>query len=171
VLTRFFGSASQDLSLTRNRLTKWQDLAEGNLVLLSSLRFRTLETELDRPNDFQFVGLPRSSPSLHNLRPQPGEASDYASKMGDDSGIDYALVTVWRGTRPGRRIMAVGGTHTWGTEGAAEYITDGPSLRELLEKTGQNYPPGKTGLQVVVKVEVRDSQVASTSYVTHHWLQ
>jgi len=170
VLTRFFHSASQDLPLIRNRLTKWQDLSDGNLIFLASLRFRTLRQELSRPTDFEFVGMAGGATMIHNRRQLPGEAATYEPQMTDGAaGTDYALVTVWPGTFPGRRIMAIGGSHTWGTEGAVEYITDGPSLRELRDKIGKE--TGANGLQLLLKVDVRDSQVVSTSYVTHHWLR
>ncbi|MEP6534018.1 MAG: hypothetical protein ABJF23_01775 [Bryobacteraceae bacterium] len=172
VLTRYFHSASQDLPLIRNRLTKWQDLSDGNLIFLASLRFRTLGQELSRPTDFEFAGLAAGVTMIHNRRPLPGEAATYQPQMTDGTvGYDYALVTVWPGTFPGRRIMAIGGSHTWGTEGAVEYITDGPSLRELRDRIGKENGAGGKGLQLLLKVDVRDSQVVSTSYVTHHWLR
>jgi hypothetical protein len=67
----------------------------------------------------------------------------------------------------------MGGTYTWGTEGAAEYLTDGPGLSELKDKLGAGLPAGRAdhGLQIILKVVVKNNQVASTSYATHHWLQ
>lgn len=171
VLTRFFLGASQDLPLIRNRLTKWQDLAAGNLIFLASLRFRTLGQELDRPTDFRFEGLPDGATLIRNLKPQSGEALIYQPQMTNgNAGYDYALVTVSPGTLSGRRLMTIGGSHTWGTEGAVEYITDGPSLRELRERVGDG-GGNKAPLQILLKVEVKDSQVVSTGYVTHHWLK
>jgi len=107
---------------------------------------------------------------IHNLKPQPGEALTYQPQMTNGTaGFDYALVTVSPGTLSGRRMMTIGGSHTWGTEGAVEYITDGPSLRDLSEKIGNAYGR-KAHIQILLKVEVKDSQVVSTDYVTHHWL-
>jgi hypothetical protein len=172
LLTRFFQAASQDLPLIRNRLTKWQDLSDGNLIFLASLRFRTLGQELSRPTDFEFSGLAGGATMIHNRRRLPGEAATYQPQLRDGTfGTDYALVTVWPGTFSGRRIMAIGGSHTWGTEGAVEYITDKPSLRELQEKIGKRGLSGRNGLQILLKVDVKDSQVVSTGYVTHHWLR
>ncbi len=125
LLTRFFHNAGVDLPLIRNRPTKWQDLNAGNLIFLASLRFRTLGRELDRPSDFQFVGLADQLSLLRNLRPGAGESEVYQFAMKSrSSGRDYALVTVWPGTFAGRRVMAVGASSTWGTAAAAAYITD-----------------------------------------------
>ncbi len=173
LLTRFFTRAAIDLPLIRNNLTRWQDLSAGNLIFLASLRFRTLGRELDRPSDFQFVTAPGQPSLLKNLRPRPGEESVYhfsTTKLTRASGTDYALVTVWPSTFPGRRVMFIGGSSTWGTAAAAAYITDSLSLRELWDRIGQAAPAGKTGLQILLKVGIKDNQAASTTFVTSHWL-
>lgn len=168
MLTRFYGAAGQSLPLIRNRLVKWQDFATGNIIILSSLRFRTFLQEIEKPSEFEF-SISGASSALLNLRPSKGEPAAYVSK----AEIDYALVTVWPGTLPGRRIMAIGGSHTWGTEGAVEYITDHESLHQLrakLEDISIHGAPS-VSLQIVIQVHVRDSQVVSAEYVTHRWLR
>jgi hypothetical protein len=177
LLTRFFAGASQDLPLIRSRLAKWQDLATGNAIFLSSARFQTLDQEIPRPADFEFFDK-KVSMAILNRRPKPGEQAEYLPKVarspeGADDGTDYALISVWPGTMRGRRIISMGGTYTWGTEGAAEYLTDGPSLEELKGKLAVDGPAGDpdAGLQIVLKVRINNDQVASTTYVTHHWLK
>ena len=109
---------------------------------------------------------------IHNRKTKHGEVERYKTAMhngpdGLDEGTDYALVSVWPGTAPGRRIVTMGGTYTWGTEGAAEYLTDGPSLNELKKKLAAGMPSDSAshGLQIILKVEVKNNQVAETSYV------
>lgn len=177
LLTRFFASASQDLPLIRSRLAKWQDLATGNAIFLSSARFQTLDQEIQRPADFEFIDK-KFSMAILNKRPKAGEQAEYVPSVrrgadGADDGSDYALISVWPGTMRGRRIISLGGTYTWGTEGAAEYLTDGPSLEELREKLATGLPAegADAGLQIVLKVRINNDQVASTTYITHHWLK
>ena len=171
LLSRFFTQAGIDLPLIRNRQTRWQDLSAGNLIFVASLRFRTLGRELDRPNDFQFITEPGHPPVLKNLRPQPGEDPLYQFAMTSrSSGRDYALVTVWPSTFPGRRVMFIGGSTTWGTAAGVSYVTDPLSLRELRERIGPREPAGKTGLQVLLRVDIRDNEASSTTFVTSHWL-
>ena len=154
--------------MIRNRLTTWHDLSTSNVIFLSSVRFRTLGQELKRPSEFEFVPVTGSTSAVRNLRPQKGEESLYAPTMVEGgSGLDYALVTVWPGTARGKRIMMVGGSHTWGTEGAAVYITDPEALRDLRKKLKRS--DAAETLQILLKVEVKDAQVVSTDYVTHHW--
>lgn len=171
LLSRFFTQAGIALPLIRNRQTRWQDLSSGNLIFLASLRFRTLGRELDRPSDFEFVTAPGQPSVLKNLRPQPGEEPLYRFAMTSRaSGRDYALVTVWPSTFPGRRVMFIGGSSTWGTAAGASYVTDPLSLRELEERITPHPAAGKSGLQVLLRVDIRDNQAASTTFVTSHWL-
>jgi hypothetical protein len=173
LLDRFFHASGQDLPLIRNRLTKWQDLTASNVIFLSSMRFRTLGQELKRPSEFEFVPVSPGGNVVRNLKPRNGEKEFYQVSMRDSgTGIDYALITVWPGTSPGRRIMAVGGSHTWGTEGAVMYITDPEALRELGRKVElPDNLPGPVTLQVLLKIEMKDAQVISTDYITHHWIR
>jgi hypothetical protein len=173
LLDRFFHGSGQNLPLIRNRLTKWQDLTAANVIFLSSMRFHTLGQELKRPSEFEFIPVSAGGNAVRNLKPLAGEESLYETSMRDSgTGNDYALVTVWPGTSPGRRIMAVGGSHTWGTEGAVIYITDPEALRELRRKlkSPENLTEPAT-LQVLLRVEVKDAQVVSTNYVLHHWIR
>jgi hypothetical protein len=168
-IDRFFHASGQDVPLIRNRLTTWHDLSTSNVIFLSSFRFRTLGQELARPVEFEFVPLTGSTSAVRNLRPKKGESALYAPSMVEGgTGLDYALVTVWPGTAHGRRIMMVGGSHTWGTEGAAVYITDPEALRDLRKKLKP--ADAAETLQILLRVEVKDAQVVSTEYVTHHWV-
>jgi hypothetical protein len=173
LLTRFFAHSHSDLPLLRNRLARWQDVTDGNLILLASLRFHTLNRELELPSDFQLQDMAHRVPSIHNLKPHPGEENTYAPQMTDGTtGTDYAVVSVWPGTLPGRRIMKIGGCYTWGTQGAAEYLVDPPSLQRLdddIKKAPGGWQEG-IPLQILLKVNIRENQVVSAKYVTHHWL-
>ncbi|MGJ5816985.1 hypothetical protein [Paludibaculum fermentans] len=168
-LGRFFAMGGKELPLVRNRLARWQDVAHGNLVLFSSFRFRTLGQEMNLPRDFEFDG---AHTSINNLRPRAGEAKVYMPVMDPKTdSYDYAVISVWPSPQQGRRIMSLSGVYTWGTQGAAEYVVDAPSLRELDRRLAVDGSAKKdSGLQVLVKVLVRDRQPVATSYVTHHWV-
>lgn len=168
-LGRFFGSAGKDLPLVRNRLARWQDFAHSNVILLSSFRFRTLSQQLDLPRDFVFDG---EKSVIRNLRPAQGEQAEYRPWVSNsDNDFDYALVSVWPSPQSGRRIMTIGGAYTWGTQGAADYVVDPPNLRELAKRLESGRSAGSDGLQILLKILVKDRQPLATSYVTHHWLK
>lgn len=68
--------------------------------------------------------------------------------------------------------MKVSGNATWSTEGAAQYVTDTESLRQLRRRIDAGRPEDwkERPLQVVLLVAARDYQPISVRYVTHHWL-
>lgn len=168
-LGRFFTQGGKDLPLVRNRLARWEDLAHSNLIILSSFRFRTLDRELTVPHEFEFDS---ARTLLRNLHPRAGEEAEYHPRMGGDrADHDYALISTWPSPQSGRRIMVLNGIYTWGTQGAADYVVDAPSLRDLARRVEADRPAQSEGLQIVVKVLVRDRQPAAASYVTHRWIR
>lgn len=169
-LGRFFAVGEKPLPLVRSRLARWQDIAHSNLLILSSARFRTPSQELSLPRDFVFDS---HSGAILNRHPRSGEAASYPPRMsGGNAGEDYAVISVWPSPQPGRRIMTISGTYTWGTQGGGEFVTDGPNLRKLQAQLVADEPRGQEqGLQILVKVLVKDGQPVATSYVTHHWLK
>jgi hypothetical protein len=172
LLGRFFQAAGSDLPLLRNRLTRWEDVTSGNLIFVASLRFHTLNQELNLPSDFVLM-VEKGRPGIRNLHPRSGELSHYPTVETPDRGLtDYAIVSMWPSTLPGRHIMKLAGTYTWGTQGAVEYVTDIPSLRKLKTKI-QNSSGGwqeDIPLQILLEVRAKDDQVISIKYITHHWL-
>lgn len=168
-LGRFFSQGGRDLPLVRSRLARWQDLAHSNLLILSSFRFRTFSQELNLPHEFEFDA---EKTLIRNLHPRSGEAATYSPVFRRDNGDhDYALVSAWPSPQAGRHIMVLSGIYTWGTQGVAEYVVDGPSLRALAPRLLADRPSRHSGLQIVIKVLVHDRQPSAYSYVTHRWLQ
>lgn len=168
-LQRFFTSQGKDLHVLRNDLVRWSDLLNNNAIILSSMRFQTINYQLHLPSDFHLQVSNEENVNIYNAHPRPGEPSVY---VWDGIDNDYAVITIWPGTSPGRRLMKISGCDTWATQGAAEMVTDPNSLLVLQQKLGQ--PPGKDpdqyGVQILVRVKVKAGQVVSTRYVTHHWL-
>ncbi len=178
LLGRFFWSAGKDVKLLRSRIVSWDELKSHNVVFVSCLRTATLANELSFPVDFEY----RSTSEIRkrwptgcivNLHPQVGEATEYPQQVINGYGQDYALVTIWQGKMPNRHIMVIGGSHPWGTQGAAEYLTNPDYLQGLnwqLEQCARKqglteHPPF---FQLLLRVEIKDQQPVGASYVTHH---
>jgi hypothetical protein len=171
LLTRFFGKAARELSVTRSRMVGWNEMKNANVIFLSSMRFQTLAKELPYPTDF-VINQETTSAAIINLRPAAGESATY----GGAGGAEYAALTVWPGKLHQRRIMILSGGTTGATMAAAEYVTDHEYLLQLnhhleqcREKNGsaQHSPY----FQVLLRAEVKDNYPISISYVTHHDLQ
>jgi hypothetical protein len=169
-LSRFFFAHEQDVRVARNRLVGWEQIKSSNVILLSSLRFHTLADELAYPSDFTLTA--DVTGNVINKRPQPGERAEYRR----DARDDYAVVTLWPGKLPDRRVLYLSGVTTWATAAAAEYVTEPEHLRELDAQLADcarrgGRPEHAPYFQVLLRVEVKDNQPVGISYVTHHDLE
>lgn len=167
LLSRFFFTRERDVRVARNRLVGWEQIKNGNLVLLSSLRFHTVADELALPSDFTISE--DVSGDIINKRPQNGEQPIYPRNAKDD----YAVVTLWPGKRPDSRVLHLSGATTWATVAAAEYVTEAERLQELNRHLAEcSKHAGREQhapyFQVLLHVEVKDNQPVGISYVTHH---
>jgi hypothetical protein len=171
VLSRFFLEKSCELRVVRSRTVSWDNLKRDNVIFLTSARFRTLADQLSYPSDF--VHVLGSVNHVENRHPTGNEQARYEARLYEAETADHAIVTVWPGKLPGRRIMVLSGSNTWGTQAAAEYVTEPGYLRELnrhladcQHRAGVRSHPDF--FQVLLRVEIRDHEPISISYVTHH---
>src|SRR5262249_52687276 len=119
-LSRFFFEKSRPLRVLRSRIVSWDNLKHDNVIFLTSARFSTLADQLSYPSDFVYVLGPVTH-HVENRNPAANERRRY--EVRPDGSVDYAIVTIWPGKQPGRRIMVLSGANTWGTQAAAEYAT------------------------------------------------
>jgi len=142
-------------------------------VVISSLRFQTLLQGLDLPTAFHYNGEGAGSIELKTVL--PGEKSSYAAAGFSGVTITYSLVTVWPGTQLDRRILRLGGMHSWSTRGAVQFVLE-PAQQAALQKILDADPPdGPRGHQspffeVLLRLEGKNEQVRSVQYVTHRYL-
>ena len=171
LVSQFFWSMSSRLKVSRTQRVVWQDLKDSNLIFLSSMRFQTLAKELPYPSDF--VINPGIEGHVMNLRPLPGEKSEYRREVSPGTENAYSVITLWPGKLPNRRVMVLSGNTTWGTQAAAEYVTEADHLRKLNTHLAECNRQRKRSrhapfFQILVAAEVRDSQPLAVSYITHH---
>jgi hypothetical protein len=170
LLSRFFLGRSHDLRVVRSPTLNWDHLKHDNVIFLTSARFKTLADQLSYPSEFvHVVGTPNR---VVNLHPAPGEQAEYVAVAEGTSMVDNAIISVWPGKRAGRRVLVLSGGHTWGTQAAAEYVTEGDYLRELEShllacQRGRGLPRHPDFFQVLLRVEIRDNQPVGVRYVTH----
>jgi hypothetical protein len=171
LLSRFFLEKSRDLRVVRSRTVSWDNLKHDNVIFLTSARFRTLADQLEYPSDF--VHVLGAFNHVENRRPAPHELARYEEQPGLAESVDHAIITVWPAPVPGRRVMVLSGSQTWGTQAAAEYVTEPGYLRELNRhlaecRQRQGTRAHADFFQVLLRVEIRDHEPVSIAYVTHH---
>jgi hypothetical protein len=173
LLASFFAASGTPVKVTNARTISESDLVGQNLVVVSSLRFQTLLRDLHLPSDFEFE--PKSPETIRNLRPPAGERSEYVFEEGAGISTSYALVSLWPSVTPGRRILFVGGVHTWATQAATEFVLQPDQLRRMAREFDTDRNTGRRGpvspfFQVLLRVEGRENHSQRVEYVTHHYL-
>jgi hypothetical protein len=170
LLSRFFLGRSHDLRVVRSPTLSWDNLKHDNVIFLTSARFKTLADQLSYPSEF--IHVVGTTNRVVNLHPAPGEQAEYVAQGTGTSMIDNAIISVWPGKRAGRRVLVLSGGHTWGTQAAAEYVTEGDYLRELEShllacRRRQGLPRHPDFFQILLRVEIRDNQPVGVRYVAH----
>jgi hypothetical protein len=113
---------------------------------------------------------------IENRRPQPGEEREYRpifSQQNGDLVEDYALITVKPNILYENTVMVLAGSHSAGTEAAAEYVTSKNYLQEFTERLRQM--GGSAGApkyyQALLKVGVENGIPTTISLLTVHELR
>lgn len=172
-ITRFLEQRRQSVTILNSHFLAPSDFAGKNLVVISSLRFQTLLQGLDLPVAFRYNG--EKSGSIEPKIALPGEKDSYPATGLSGVSITYSLVTLWPGAQPDRRILRLGGMHSWSTLGAAQFVLD-PVHQAALQKSLDADPPdGPRGrkspfFEVLLRLEGKNEQVLSVQYVTHRYL-
>jgi hypothetical protein len=173
LLASFFAASGTPVKVTNARTIADSDLAGQNLVVVSSLRFQTLLRDLHLPSDFEFLA--KIPETIRNLRPPVGERSEYVFEAGAGISTSYALISLWPSVTAGRRILFVGGVHTWATQAATEFVLQPDQLRRMASEFQADRSTGRRGpvspfFQVLLRVEGRENHSQRVEYVTHHYL-
>jgi hypothetical protein len=170
VLTRFFLKSGAELRVIRSHGVSWDNLKHDNVIFLTSARFRTLADEMSVPAEFVHVlGAPNR---VVNRHPAPGEQSEYMARSEAGVYVDYAIISVAPAKLPGRRVVILSGGHTWGTQAAAEYVTEPAYLTELKERLlacqrSSGLARHPEFFQVLLQVETRSGEPLGATFVTH----
>jgi len=182
VLGDFFAQMHHPFRVKRSLLLTWDDVKVDNLVVLGSPAENLFLLDLPQPQDFIFRWVQDSDGqyvnAIVNTKPQEGEQELYRAKHFGTSpsqiSEDYAIVSLLQGLSEKNRIMILAGINTFGTQAAAEYVTQPEYIKDLI--THLNIAPADesaklpTYYQILLKVKVSGGVPIHISYVTHHVL-
>jgi hypothetical protein len=95
--------------------------------------------ELAPLREFAFKSA-RSEPGLGmagfiNLHPRPGDEAIYFTPAKPYTS-DYAIVAMLPGLKPGRRVVVLAGTNTYGLQAAADFLCRADLVSKLLSLLG-----------------------------------
>jgi len=168
LLTRLLASKGLNLVFKRSTAFTWEDLSNHNAIFLGSPKFNPRLKEIPYEQDFVIEG-----GSLHSLRPQPGEPTEFPELWTPDHAAileDYALVRRLPGLHGRGVITVLAASSTEGTWAATEYVTNPTYARELVGRVAA--PNGRLpdAYQIVVRAKIKGGVPIGVSYVIHRAL-
>lgn len=159
ILTRQILQLGHDSRAKRSHLFTWDDAANSNLIFIGGQVQNEAFAQLPKLQRFNLKS-PAEEPFLHqgavhDEMPAPGGESYYLASRDFNNGNDYAIIALTGGVSPQHQILILAGSNTYGTEGAAEFLTNAQLLQGLLDKLdvrpGSSIPP----FEAVIRVQER----------------
>lgn len=182
MLGDFFAKMHHPFRVKRSLLLTWDDVKVDNLVVLGSPAENLFLLDLPQPQDFAFRWVKDSNDqyvnAIVNTNPKPGEQEIYVARHYGNSPSqvyeDYAVVSLLQGLSEKNCIMILAGINTFGTQAAAEYVTQPEYIKDLISHLNiapaGELPSLPTHFQILLKVKVNGGVPVHISYVTHHVL-
>ena len=138
-LDEVFGSLGRKIRVKRGSLFSLDDANDANLIFVGSPSENL--SLLDIPGTQEFVfqrvesGVRKGDLSIVSRHPKPNEASSYlASPSSVPLTEDYAVVGLVPAMSPGRYVMILAGTTTFGTQGAVEFVSRADTVDKVLQE-------------------------------------
>jgi hypothetical protein len=168
-LTTLFKGLGKDAMLKQSRTVSAEDMKNHNVILLGSAWVNEWSGKNLIKEDFSSG----ASATIVNYNPLPGEEPEYSAKFDGETGKlieDYGLITVKPNISEKNTIMVLAGTHSEGTEAAAEFLTSEDHLRRLNQRLLSLKRPSPRYFQALLKVKVDNGIPTIISIVTVHEL-
>jgi hypothetical protein len=168
-LTTLFKGLGKNAMLKQSRTVSAEDLKNQNVILLGSVWVNEWSGKNLIKEDFGSG----ASATIVNYNPLPGEEREYGAKFDEETGRlieDYGLITIKPNISEKNTIMVLAGTHSEGTEAAAEYLTSEDHLGRLNQQLLSLKRPSPRYFQVLLKVKVDNGIPTIISIVTVHEL-
>jgi len=156
-LSNQFVAFGRGVRLKRAELLTWDEAQNTNLIVVGSPDANSRLRQLPPLQQFDFKSL-RDEPrqgigGIVNLHPRPGEEPVYFAS-GRPYTSDFAILAMLPGLKPGRRILVLAGTNTYGVQALAEFVCRPDLIGELLARL-----PASRGIpdfEALVEVKISD---------------
>lgn len=171
-LDQVFGLFRRQLRVKRGSLFSLDDAKNNDLIFLGSPSENLTLAEIPSSHEFVFSrlnsGPRRGDLAILNQHPQGNEAKEFLASPSSPLLEDYAVIAYMRGLTAERSVLILAGTTTFGTQAAAEFVSQQSTLEELLarltgSKTGQLIP-----FEAVIHVRVARGVPVEADMVALH---
>ena len=158
-ITRQFRVLGRDVRVKRAQLFSWDDARNSDIVLvggheenlpvaqLPPLEKFNLKAESQEP--YAKVG------AVRNESPLAGEKPYYFSSADAENGTEYAIVALTHGVTPARRVLVLAGVHTFGTAGAAAFVSTPTMIADLYRKLNLRPSDDIVPFEALIELTVR----------------
>ncbi|MGA8595453.1 MAG: hypothetical protein WB676_11980 [Bryobacteraceae bacterium] len=170
LLTRF----QKTLRLKHADLLSWDEAKESSLIFLGSPLVETPLWNVPLLHDFQFRHAgPGISPhsatgAIVNLHPGAGEAALYLGPERRPFQSDYAIVALKPGFTQNRVMLILAGISEYGTQAAAEFVTNEENVSDLLAHLGVKSGAQIPYFEAVLHIGVSDGVPIRPALVSVH---
>lgn len=134
-----FAELGRHIRVKRGSLFSLDDTRNANLIFVGSPSENLSLQDIPASQEFVFqrasTGPRKGDLEIVSKHPKPGEAVSYmASPSGSPITEDYAVVVFVPGVTTERVVMILAGTTTFGTQGAAEFVSTPDSVAKLMQE-------------------------------------
>lgn len=143
-LDEVFAELGRHIRVKRGSLFSLDDTRNADLIFVGSPSENLSLQDIPTSREFVFQraasGPRKGDLEIVSKHPNPGEAVSFmASPSSSPMTEDYAVVVLVPGATPERVVLILAGTTTFGTQGAAQFVSTPHSVAKLLQQL-----PGST---------------------------
>ena len=150
---------NRDVRVKRAQLFTWDDAHTADLILVGGQRQNTTLSQLPPLEKFNLKAYSEEPHFGHgavrNEAPVAGKEEPYYFCSGDhENGLEYAIVALTQGVSAGRRVLILAGVRTFGTQAAAEFVSNPAMIEELSQRLnvrGHTFPTFECLIEVPVR--------------------
>ena len=158
-VTRALAAFGQTARAKHGQLLTWDDAKDSNLIFVGGPLAQTPLRSLSAMADLQFkkgvAGYPPHSAAILNLHPRPGEKSLYLGPEKRPYTFDYGIITLKPMFNRNRRSLILAGITEYGTQGAADFVTQEEHVSELLTKVGVSANGKVPNFEALLRVKIQ----------------
>jgi hypothetical protein len=168
-IATLFHGIGRNIRLKQSRTVSAEDLKNNHVILLGSVWVNEWSGKVSIKEDF----ISSAGGTILNQNPLPGEQREYSAKFDEKTGSlieDYSLITIKPNISEKNTVMVLAGTHSEGTEAAAEYLTGEDRLAALNQRLLAFKPAPPRYFQVLLKVAIDNGIPTTIEPVTIHKL-
>ena len=167
LLARLLSVRKSELHLKRSNVLDWEDMKNNHLLFLGNQKSQPQLRDILAERDFRIE--PEGIRTLHaNAGDPPFFPSVFTPGVGFEQ--EYALIRRLPGS-PGRKeIFAFSALSTEGVWALAEYVTDGRSIKELVQKLRTSSGQMPHAWEAILRIRYKAGVPVQTQYVSHHVL-